>query len=65
MQLPLLGGEGVIHDWNWLLIYVGELHHTTGIALAIRTLGILVLIAAFIWAIIAAVDNSKTVNYGG
>ncbi len=47
MQLPLLGGDNVIHDWNWLLIYTGQLHHTEGVALTIKAFGIgLVLLAA-------------------
>jgi len=28
MQLPLLGGDGVIHDWNWLFTYMGVLGQT-------------------------------------
>jgi hypothetical protein len=64
MQLPLLGGEGVIHDWNWLLIYTGQLHHTDFIAGAIRAAGIVVLIIAAIWSITSALSDRKIVNYG-
>lgn len=63
MQLPLLGGDNVIHDWNWLLFDLGQLHHTAVIAGTIRTLGIVVLIIATIWAITAAFSNKKIVNY--
>jgi hypothetical protein len=52
MQLPLLFGDNSIHDWNWLLIYTGQLHHTTGIALTIRLAGTLVIAGAAAWSLI-------------
>ena len=52
MQLPLLGGDSSTHDWNWLLIYTGQLHHTEGLAMFIKALGI-------ICALIAAVLSIK------
>jgi hypothetical protein len=64
MQLPLLGGDGVIHDWNWLLIYTGQLHYTAQIASGIKTMGILLLIMAMVWAIIAAWKDHSNTNYG-
>lgn len=39
MRLPLLGGDSSIHDWNWLLIYTGQLRHAAGIAQSILALG--------------------------
>jgi len=51
MQLPLLGGDEVIHDWNWLLLYTGQLRHTAAIAQTIEIFGILLGITAAIWAI--------------
>ena len=59
MQLPLLGGDNVIHDWNWLLVYTGQLHHTDGVALTIRTLGTLAIIAAAIWSLRTAVSKRQ------
>lgn len=60
MQLPLLGGDGVIHDWNWLLIYLGQLHNTAQIAGGIKIAGILTILAAATWAIISAIkEDSK------
>lgn len=44
MQLPLLGGDNVIHDWNWLLSYTNLLQHTSFIASAIYTVGVLIMI---------------------
>ncbi len=46
MQLQLLFGDNSIHDWNWLLIYTGQLHHTKGIATSIEILGIIAIIMA-------------------
>ena len=40
MQLPLLGGDSVIHDWNYLLTSTTLLSHTSLIASSIYTLGI-------------------------
>lgn len=46
MQLPLLGGDNVIHDWNWLMVRFGLLPKTAMVAATIRTLGTLVILAA-------------------
>lgn len=45
MQMDLLGGDNVVHDWNYLLSTSGLLSHTASIAGAIYSLGILLLIA--------------------
>lgn len=60
MQLPLLFGDSSIHDWNWLLIYLGQLHHTNGIATTIRITGIIVIIAASAWSIITALPQNNS-----
>lgn len=39
MQLPLLGGEAVIHDWNWLLLETNTLHYTSQIATVLGVTG--------------------------
>ena len=59
MQLPLLGGDNVIHDWNWLMIYMGQLHHTAQIAGAIKTFGVLTITAAAVWAIYSALNDNR------
>jgi hypothetical protein len=43
MQLPLLGGDSVIHDWNYLLSTLGILRYTPEVALTLYTLGVLTL----------------------
>ena len=48
LQLPLLGGENSIHDWNYLLTAMNLLPKTAEIAGAIRLLGTLAIaLAAF------------------
>jgi hypothetical protein len=47
LQLPLLGGQDSVHDWNYLLSSLNLLQATETIAGAIRLLGtILILLAA-------------------
>jgi hypothetical protein len=41
--LPLLGGDGVIHDWNWLLGRLGLLSWDQVIGSVFYTMGLLVL----------------------
>jgi hypothetical protein len=48
LQLPLLGGQDSIHDWNYLLSTTNLLSATAKIAGGIRLLGtILIALAAF------------------
>lgn len=54
MQLPLLGGDDSIHDWNWMLDRLGWLDHTREISGAIRALGTLTIISAAIWSMLSA-----------
>ncbi len=46
LQLPLLGGEDTLHDWNYMLSTLGLLPATGKIAGAIRVLGTVVIILA-------------------
>jgi hypothetical protein len=50
-QLPLLGGDASIHDWNYLLGHFGVLDHATGISQSVYTLGFVILIAAVVLVI--------------
>jgi hypothetical protein len=59
MQLPLLGGNDTIHDWNYMLNELGLLWHTGKIALVIRALGTLTIIFALVWAIYAVRRSSQ------
>ena len=54
MELPLVGGEDVIHDWNWLLTHLGWLSHTAAIAAGCRWCGRIVIALAALWALTAA-----------
>ena len=51
LQLPLLGGEDSIHDWNHLLSAVGLLPSTYKIAAAIRLSGTLAICAALYFSL--------------
>lgn len=64
MQLPLLGGEGVIHDWNFILSHIGALNLTTRIANGIRFLGTATIIAACYFSLREAqhVHSSATLS---
>ena len=54
MQLPLLGGDSVTHDWNLLLSELHILRHTAEIAGTLMTLGIMTIllgvVLSFWWA---------------
>ncbi|HKQ52105.1 MAG TPA: hypothetical protein VJT74_07040 [Pyrinomonadaceae bacterium] len=60
MQLPLLGGDNSIHDWNFMLDRLGLLHQTARIAFALRALGTLLIISAALWAILTALRPAKS-----
>jgi hypothetical protein len=51
LQLPLLGGEDSIHDWNYMLGQLGMLKSTSTIAGLIRFLGSAVIVFALVWAV--------------
>lgn len=53
MQIPLLGGDGVIHDWNYLLSTTGLLEYTSTIGNLINAFGIMTLIAGIAIALYA------------
>ena len=39
MQLPLLGGDGVMHDWNYILTTLDTLSSTPTVATTLYGLG--------------------------
>jgi hypothetical protein len=59
--LPLLGGDGVIHDWNWLLGRLGLLSWDQVIGGAIYTMGLLVLAASILGGLYFSL-NDQAVN---
>ena len=46
MALPLLGGDSVMHDWNWLLVNTRTIQYTPQIASCIFGLGLMTIIGA-------------------
>lgn len=54
MQLPLLGGNDSIHDWNYMLDHLNLLGETERIGFLIRSAGVLIIISASVWAVLAA-----------
>jgi hypothetical protein len=62
MQLPLLGGNDSIHDWNYMLDRLGLLDHTQTIARAIRLSGSLTIVCATLWALICARRHSSSAD---
>jgi hypothetical protein len=51
LQLPLLGGEDSLHDWNYLLSATELLSSTYKIAAAIRLAGTLAILAAIFFSL--------------
>jgi len=54
MQLPLLGGDNSIHDWNYMLERLSLLRSTGTISLTIRASGTLTIVLATIGALYTA-----------
>jgi len=51
LQLPLLGGQDSVHDWNYLLDSLGLLRSTGKIAGAIRLLGTIIIAIAAVGSV--------------
>lgn len=51
MNLPLLGGESVNHDWNWILSYLGILKYTEYVSSFFYITGIIIIIFALVLGI--------------
>lgn len=47
-KLPLLGGDGSVHDWNYLLRHLNLLQATDLVAVTIHNLGIAIIFLAMI-----------------
>jgi hypothetical protein len=59
LQLPLLGGEGTLHDWNYLLTNLNLLSATAQVAGVIRLLGTIVIASAATGAFWFALRESE------
>jgi hypothetical protein len=62
MLLPLLGGDSVIHDWNYLLTSLNLINQTPIIAHGIFSLGIILICVATIVGLTYA-DKDKSYLY--
>jgi len=58
MNLPLLGGDAVDHDWNTILGELGLLNHTALIANSIYSLGVGIIILAIISSLTTSQSES-------
>lgn len=52
MELPLLGGDSVYHDWNYILSTLGALKYTETIASTIYFIGVIIFIFAIIFSLL-------------
>lgn len=52
MQIPLLGGENSIHDWNWILSTTNTLKYTSIIGSTFYGLGVCVLFSGIVIAFV-------------
>ena len=57
MELPLLGGDNVYHDWNHLLSYVNLLKYTDHISSFFYIAGIIIFILAVVYSIRSSISD--------
>lgn len=50
MQLPLLGGESVIHDWNYILSHTGLLSYASEIGYVVHSAGIILMTVSVVFS---------------
>jgi hypothetical protein len=64
MELPLLGGENSIHDWNYLLLNTGLIRHVIMISQIIFFSGFVSILGAFwlAWANLDIRQNSNSAS---
>jgi hypothetical protein len=64
MQLDLLGGDGVIHDWNYLLNASGMLRYTDTVACVIYIAGLVTIIIGTILSLyyLSIFNNRIVIN---
>jgi hypothetical protein len=65
MVLPLLGGDNVIHDWNYILTSLGILRYTYTVASALYTIGIITMLLGVLLALYFATkdETEKPIYY--
>jgi hypothetical protein len=57
MQLSLLGGDSVIHDWNYLLINAGLINYTDFISKGLLTVGFIIIAGGFVLGLKYAISE--------
>ena len=65
-ELPLLGGDGGIHDWNYLFTHMGLLQYTDTISNMVRNIGFCVIICASLlcfWFSLDAYMHDKIIKF--
>ncbi len=60
MQLPLLGGDGTIHDWHYLLTSMGILRYTPQVAATLYALGTIVISAGIALSFYFALSEGES-----
>ena len=58
MQLPLLGGDSVIHDWNYLLSSMHVLRYTPQIAATLSAIGFFTVLLGIILSYLFAGEKA-------
>jgi len=61
MQLPLLGGDSSIHDWNYLLQKLGVIRHTDVIGQSIYIIGVVVIVLAIYFSFYFALNSEENI----
>ena len=59
LQLPLLGGDSVIHDWNYLLLRLDILQYADKVSGSIYFLGILTVLAALVLSVFFSLEEKR------
>ena len=62
MQLPLLGGDSVIHDWNYLLSVTHTLRYTAAISSTMYGIALLVIGTGLVIALVSAVNKQRKLS---
>ncbi|MEN9622214.1 MAG: hypothetical protein RLZZ67_648 [Candidatus Parcubacteria bacterium] len=62
MQLELLGGDGVMHDWNYILSTLDILHHAPRIARVMYQIGVMTIGAGTVMAVYySVIEKAKQI----
>lgn len=62
MELPLLGGDSVYHDWNYILSSLGLINKTDQISLMIYATAVVILIFAIVLSFKFSITKKLPIN---